>query len=873
MAQALFDDHPLQAYLKQSGDGIEPMPGAIDDSTIDDDVSLEEDAWTDQYAWQWLPLPLAHLLELTRAALSSTHPSEQEFTERFKYDVISSSLLSSSISAPQSARRRSFPLPGDAGDHPEPDPGTHVNKTDNPTALSPHQQETLPALSPILFALTLVSLFSGYVLLSVFFGTTLYYFHSHGTDAGRTTDTTIPTLNALHELIEAGNLWESAVSEAITTLEHEEANIYPSTSPVSPPSGLRVALHTSLHTTQSQADNVRHLLAALTSPASLAQLSEMYAPPSPIKPFFALGTADQPRPHTLAASTARQRTRSAPSQADKRMTWNGSNPVSYSDLASAGSPSKQILKKREKRRSDLSALMSRPPSFSAPTTPNVHTPLAGVKEESDYVGEAGHEDDSDGEAPLIPDDERSLFGTAALDLQRQRRSSGMDVFRAAPGSSPPPSYTKTLQSSSRFRHTHGHSSTASSLSLGSPLSSYSSSRFTAMQTHRHPLSLSALHHAVQGAVAAKRYAASHLLALRFTEADTEDWGDDNEAYWEDVRAVMALLTSTLADNAARLVEALDQTEHERLRDQNPTPVQMPPSPKSHSSSPPRLPPLGADDAIHMRKYAHMRTVSQIASFAPVPSHLARFAAHVDAMSTALNEAREHLEACVTSLRSGDEVSQLEHGAEPPALQAYERLRKELGLALRECERGRERLLDIVAPRPHAPEDDDEDDVPALGPDADSDDSDKLAPVSPDAHSPALVLVTGTALPDVRDGEQLPPPGIEQVFEAEPDAVPCARERAKLPREERIRLAKLRRESGGIGLGLTVEDGVGGVERWGPGGDVVQELKDVIWQVGERRRRRAEEGRVVPDSEDAAGEVFAAPRGSGEEWPAVEADAS
>ena len=28
-------------------------------------------------------------------------------------------------------------------------------------------------------------------------------------------------------------------------------------------------------------------------------------------------------------------------------------------------------------------------------------------------------------------------------------------------------------------------------------------------------------------------------------------------------------------------------------------------------------------------------------------------------------------------------------------------------------------------------------------------------------------------------------------------------------------------------------GGGGIEKWGPGGEVVQELKDVIWKVGER----------------------------------------
>jgi hypothetical protein len=68
-----------------------------------------------------------------------------------------------------------------------------------------------------------------------------------------------------------------------------------------------------------------------------------------------------------------------------------------------------------------------------------------------------------------------------------------------------------------------------------------------------------------------------------------------------------------------------------------------------------------------------------------------------------------------------------------------------------------------------------------------------------------------------------------------------RERSKLTREERIKMIKARRQSGGVGLGISFGSsgppGLGpGMERWGPGGDVVQELKDVIWKVGERRRR-------------------------------------
>ena len=68
-----------------------------------------------------------------------------------------------------------------------------------------------------------------------------------------------------------------------------------------------------------------------------------------------------------------------------------------------------------------------------------------------------------------------------------------------------------------------------------------------------------------------------------------------------------------------------------------------------------------------------------------------------------------------------------------------------------------------------------------------------------------------------------------------------RERSKLTREERIALSKKRRDSG---IGLSSDErpvGKVGMETWGPGGDVVQELKDVIWQVGERRRKMTEGG--------------------------------
>jgi hypothetical protein len=80
-------------------------------------------------------------------------------------------------------------------------------------------------------------------------------------------------------------------------------------------------------------------------------------------------------------------------------------------------------------------------------------------------------------------------------------------------------------------------------------------------------------------------------------------------------------------------------------------------------------------------------------------HLARFAAHVDALMNALGDAREHLKSCVLSIRDDTSTTaanstntHTHHNTtqdvvDSPALHAYERLRRELGRALRECERG------------------------------------------------------------------------------------------------------------------------------------------------------------------------------------------
>jgi len=464
---------------------------------------------------------------------------------------------------------------------------------------------------------------------------------------------------------------------------------------------------------------------------------------------------------------------------------------------------------------------------------------------------------------------QSSFGSAALDLQRDRKSDGMEAFQT-----PPSNYFTTDLRTPRSPRSNLFFSTISG-----------SSKFTSVQPARHPLSYTSLIHSLQGAVAAKRYACSHLLALRF--GDEED-----EGYWEDVRSVMGLLASALADSCSRLSEALDEAEHQNLQDQHPTP-ETSQSTISENDIPGVV--LQGPDSYKRRK------VDSRISFAPMPSHVSRFAAHIAAISSALDDAREHLDQCVSSLKSDPIPSSsstssqsmrhsrslskilLPHPGEEPevelprALQAYERLRRELGLALRECERGKERLLEIVNPPPIPSDEEDFDDLPGLGHDA-SDDSDKPDPNSPsedEADAAALTSNTGrfpTAVVNAEGGEgegnilddatshlllttstrHLPLPGIEEVFEADTGAkVAFSRERSKMSREERIKLAKARRESGqGLAIGpgdadVGLELGVG-IEKWGPGGEVVQELKDVIWKVGERRRKMADSPAQIQD---------------------------
>ncbi|KAF8634201.1 hypothetical protein AX15_001014 [Amanita polypyramis BW_CC] len=790
---------------------------------------------------EWCPRLLVEFLDILHSVLQVLQPpkSPNPFTERFKYDIISSSLLSPTLQTPHHRSVRTPPIPGKLKLHSR-NSSVDTTYTVPPTINAPLQEPSYITPSFVVAAVGFYCL-TGHMLLALISSTAVaLLWHSvYVMNDSSKTDMT-PCLTSLNELIAASDAWGSAIKDAVASIEVEDQSLlYGSTfASSSPTPSIRVALHSSLLTTQNQCDNVRQLFYALTSATELPQLSEMYAPTFN-KLNHPLSDANT-RP--LSLPTSQNQSRWQDPRLNKRSTWNGS----YTTLSNQVGPLPHFLRRRGKRRSDMSSMLqdnAANNTLSAPATPSISSPNNTV---SDRFSSVREEVGNSGELPILsknqyPDIES--FSATALALHRSLKAEAADVFRP---SSPDPSTP------------HRRSWMPFTISSGSRLSP---------QNSRHPLSLHTIQNAVQSALASKRYACAHLLALRFSE-------DEDEGYWEDVRSVMALLTTTLSDASSRLIQAMEDYERSKLRDHPLTPLSE------------------ADDGSQDQRRSMVSSTSSPresrifskATFAPMPGPFARFGAHVAAISSALEDAEGHLERCVVSVKEGDSdefatcnrqksgiashADTINLHDEHPALQAYERLRRELGLALRECERGRECLLEIIRPPTDpAAHDSDLDDIPPLGHDT-SDDSDKPGPRSlSDGEEGDIVMNRATLaafldskISDERRPEKddvtehlllsaspqhLPPAlGIEQVFEAE--ATPMGsftRERLRLTREERIKLMKARRggvTSGGHEPGLHGSGGdKEGSEKWGPGGEVVQELKDVIWKVCERRRKIAE----------------------------------
>lgn len=512
---------------------------------------------------------------------------------------------------------------------------------------------------------------------------------------------------------------------------------------------LRVALQSSLQAVTTHVDRVRQLFSPLTSPNELAQMSEMYAPPSPSISHQSLASPDK-----LYASSP-----------NKRKTWSGPSP-----------------KQLSRRSANINDLFPRPgsPIPPVPRLPQHHP--ASPSEGSD-----------------------NSFGALDLDVHTNRT---------------------TPQ-----RHSLATPRSASSL-RPSPTAA---SRFTAMQSMRNPLSMSSMDAALQAALDSKRFACSHLLALRFDE-------EEDDLYWEDVRSVMSLMSTSLEDETARLSQAMDEWHQVRQRDARPSATSTP-SPVSDPE--PSLP---------------QRRHRQLTSFAPSSSQMTKATTHIDSITSALDRAFGQLETCVSSLRQHDapEVTSLEETAQA-AMAAYESLRRELGLALRECERARSPILSVLNNQTgEAASDGEQEDTsnnggplgPLGGPGPEEEDSFPDSPTRAGASSPPPAYVsrgpsqivddaTAHLLAGATAGE-LPPFGVDRVFEADSGPSGSAisypiKERSTLSRAERIALAQAKRRSMRVSQPAFVNEN----GRMVMGGtDIVEELKEVISRVNERKQRMA-----------------------------------
>ncbi|KAJ2915939.1 hypothetical protein MD484_g4486, partial [Candolleomyces efflorescens] len=970
-------------YEVQAGDVYEVMPGItqllLQEIDIHPQLNLEED---DEFSedMEWRPQCVIVGLNILESFLSSAKPSNlsNPFVERFKYNVISSSLLSTSLSGGSytSSRSPMGSIPGRLGGHSR---STSIEsiKSDAVFAYSSNSRHGLASFAALATAIFWAAGNRFWATLSL--GSLSFIAYQIAVSPDPPTHDFTPTFNSLDELVAANATWESTVQDAIQLLEKEEAitlRNLSTTTPAMTSNTLRVSLHTTLQTTRTQCDNVRQLFSALTCPSELSQLSEMYAPPSPLKSPLSLVDSPNTRPYSFPTRHRGSSVSSPTTPQNKRSTWHAANlnATSYSSLASVvGSPTTGGGRK-VKRRSNVSTLFQESSgaaavqqgtvgspeqrhSASAPVSPFPLSPLPPTYSLSQIAEDIHHQDTSAGAAdefgsvfqaasPSVPVPvPMSPFGPAALGLQRKRKADGFEAL------SPPPNRFYSSFMAEQHRSPRWSQPPVSPQPHRMSTTFAPSSRFTtatsaaqpsSASSLRHPLSLFTLNQSLQGAVSAKRYACAHLLALRFSE--------DEEEYWENVRSMMELLTSTFCDEAARLGEALEDVERQKLRDQNPTPA-----PEEDGSVFGRMMMMGMEregdeeeeegegegEERDRRRSQHPLVSSLLGSvttteevfsgrrtksFAPMPSHLSRFAAHVAAITSALEDARDHLQECVDSLKEGSSAStpssqqnqqnanlalrrrQMmrhkkslsrmssslglnsregsfpdeglgleEEEEEHRAIQAYDRLRRELGMALRECERGKQKLVDIVNP-PVLSSDDDDDasdsGTPGFAHDLASDESDsKLDPISPSEdeedkgtavagaeevvvhpHEAAVDDVTRHLLMETSI-QHLPPVGVEQVYEADTSgAVPFSRERSKLTREERIKMMKAKREAAAAAAGSGSLSGSGDgfaglfqpepvrkgkMDKWGPGGEVVAELKDVIWKVGEKRRKMQE----------------------------------
>lgn len=223
MAQPVFDDHPLEEYFRQAGEVVEDMPGTLTDIPVETSYSDDEETPSRPEAIPEsfkLPDFLSRAVQAMNTFLSSS--PDNHFAERFKYDVISSSLLSTSLSG--TPRRGAIPgrLPDEASDSPT---SSSPEAQGKPSRFGQLDNTQWP---PALVSFAIVALSAEYYFVALFLLTAALVVYQLAKSQASRVSNMDSTVTALNELISAGNVWDSAVNHAMSIVEKEERSaMYP----------------------------------------------------------------------------------------------------------------------------------------------------------------------------------------------------------------------------------------------------------------------------------------------------------------------------------------------------------------------------------------------------------------------------------------------------------------------------------------------------------------------------------------------------------------------------------------------------------------------------------------------------------------------
>ncbi|KZT41747.1 hypothetical protein SISSUDRAFT_1059263 [Sistotremastrum suecicum HHB10207 ss-3] len=931
MAQAIIEDHPLREYLRdEAGESIDNslmLPG-IHISFFEPPTPTPSIMPVHIPVNLTFLAPILSILSPQFREHQRERHAAEKFAELFKYKLVSSSLLATNPAAvtprhpdtsfsahqlqflrqSQQRRHRSSPdyapssssvdslttsdeVPGHFGHNVSPvTPVVESEDLQQEPSKSPssfsweHHKTWIDALPPfpVLCLSILIILIFPWLLytLCVLFAPIALSMILEDTSEPPLPAHYSRTLDCLDSLIEACQSWDITTSQALSYISPQSSTIHP---PLSH-SLLMTLTHTSTH-----ASTIRGLLSALArSPEELEMLSRMYGPPSP--------------PMLRSFPEPEQRR-------DKRNSWAPGydrRPLSLSfdhephlgESTSTSTPHPRPL-----------SLLHRNGLLSPPSMTSL---LEDVPETSSL--------------PYTPPSSASDLPSLNNDRSRPRTTPSSPLTRYTSRSRPrslskPPSLKRLRANTVNVGKTRDRDplSLASLTSLrdqaranvrhtaacllglrftppSRPGSSHHTSIPLTSQQLERQMSIDSMSSVYYSAIDIDE---STGFGISVTEVDSEgeeETEEEDALYWDDVQSVLSLLRSALEDGSDRLADSI--ADHERGAQSLPSPPLIspppPPVPSSERQSVSLNLTLNRNENGRVQILDFLRGSASQRSpengFAPLPSHLARFVNHVEQLQTAIDDAWDSLRECVDHLAESsstltpstsassygnrgnveEDRRDQDHGEEEsPALQAYDRLRRNLGVAFREGERGRASLAHFLHPPMEQGQDREEEEDRSCVPDLVHDDEGSSTGFgSPMTHQStgstdaAIVLasppdstlssLSENPLSNIHGSSFVPVPlGIEQVFEADSLTNMWTRERSKLSREERIKFAQARREEAraaklksgisdqaGLGLGFRPDGRSDSriASGLGPGGEVVQELKDVIWQVGERRRK-------------------------------------